>query len=81
MSPYGTGVDPFTPGPATASDVTIQVMYYTLCQVCGCAFNDWTDTRADARRNRREHMEKHKRSAATPAPMAGEEQSRGRLHD
>ena len=62
----------FTPGPAGASDVTIQIMYYTFCRVCGAALSDWTDTRADARRNRREHMEKHKRSAETPAPVAGE---------
>lgn len=61
--PHDSGVDPFVPGPAEASDVTVQVMYYTLCQVCGMAFNDWTDSRADARRNRREHLEKHRRSA------------------
>lgn len=77
-SPHGyshdTGVDPFTPGPATAADVTTQVMYYTLCQVCGCAFNDWTDDKADARRNRREHLEKHRRSARTSAPRAGEKE-------
>ena len=61
--PHDAGQDPFMPGPATAADVTIQRMYYTLCQVCGCAFNDWTDSMAGARRNRREHLEKHKQSA------------------
>jgi hypothetical protein len=71
--PHDTGQDPFVPGPATTDDVTTQVMYYTLCQVCRTAFNDWTDTKADARRNRREHLAKHKRSAGTSAPEAGKD--------
>lgn len=71
--PHDTGVDPFTPGPADASEVTIQRMYYTLCMVCGQPFNDWSDSLADARRNRRAHLAKHKRSAETTAATTARE--------
>jgi hypothetical protein len=74
-SPHDTGSDPLTPGPATAADVTIQRMYYTLCQVCRQPFNDWSDSLAEARRKRTAHLAWHKRSAdeATATAAAREE--------
>ena len=58
----------FIPGPASADDVRVERMYYTLCKVCGTAFNDWSDSPAEARRNRRYHLEWHKRSVEDGAP-------------
>jgi adenine-specific DNA methylase len=54
----------FTPGPASGDDVKVHRMYYTFCGVCGAALSDWSDSMAEARRNRRAHLEKHKRSVA-----------------
>jgi hypothetical protein len=64
----------FHPGPAVCYDVRIHRMYYTLCEVCGAALSDWSDTMPEAKRNRRAHLEKHKRSARTSAPRAGEKE-------
>ena len=64
----------FNPGPASADDVRVSRLYYTFCEVCNAALSDWADTMAEARRNRRAHLEKHKRSAGTSAPRAGEKE-------
>jgi hypothetical protein len=48
--------------PVNAKDVTIQRMYYTLCPSCG-ALEDWSDDPADARVNRKAHLDAHRRSA------------------
>lgn len=52
---------PEVPGPASAEDVTVQRMYYTLCNVCETAFTDWTDDPKSARRNRKAHLDWHNR--------------------
>lgn len=49
---------PTVPGPVDSADVTMQRMYYTLCRLCG-ALDDWSDTSAVARRNRKTHLEWH----------------------
>lgn len=64
-TPHGAGQNAFAPDPASGGEITIERMYYTLCQLCGAALNDWSDSMPKARRNRREHLEWHRRNATT----------------
>ena len=58
----------FIPVPAIADDVRVSRMYYTFCEVCGAALSDWSDSMSEAKRNRRAHLERHKRSIKDGAP-------------